>query len=272
MEQTNKLISKIANKDINKIYIFQFLIRAILYCIASIIIIFFFEETYRTGYSNITLVLTILLWLVVLGVVIIHNIFIKVVDDILVNQIDLKKYVDYYEYTYKKSSGYNKSQAKNAIQFSKGIKYFYEGNFQQALNYFNSYNIKKVSIPDRKRMIIVLAVYKQWSLIHLGNFENEENLLNDIPEIKNTKLRLRVDGYKEVLISITNILKGKTDSYFEDISSENRLNVISNNYYQARACQNANEFDKAKELFQKIANENPELFYVQEAKQYLEEN
>lgn len=272
MKQTNILISKLANKDINKIFIFQSLFRIILYCIASIIIILFFEETYQNGYSNITLCLTIFLWVIISGVIIIHNIFIKTMDDILVNQINLKKYADYYEYAYKKSLGYNKSRVSNAVQFSKGIKSFYEGNFQQALGYFNSYNIKKVSIPDRKRMAIVLAVYKQWSLIHLGNFENEENLLNDIPKIKNTKLRLRINGYKEVLVSITNILKGKTDFYFEDISSENRLNEISNNYYQARAYQNTNKFDKAKELFQKISNENPELFYVREARQYLEEN
>lgn len=50
-----------------------------------------------------------------------------------------------------------------------------------------------------------------------------------------------------------------------------RLVKIGRYYYQALNFLNADNKPAAKENFQKIANENSELFYVREAKKYLEE-
>ena len=51
----------------------------------------------------------------------------------------------------------------------------------------------------------------------------------------------------------------------------NNLDRLMFNYYAALNHLNQDQPEVAKACFQKIANENPELFYVKEAKKYLGE-
>ena len=53
--------------------------------------------------------------------------------------------------------------------------------------------------------------------------------------------------------------------------SKNYKEKIMKNYYSALNHLNQNQPEEAKVCFQEIANENPDLFYVKEAKKYLEE-
>ena len=80
------------------------------------------------------------------------------------------------------------------------------------------------------------------------------------------------DDYVALLEAIQAIKQGKPTDYFEKSIPKTHLESISTNYYLALNEINLGNPEKAKELFQTIATENPELFYVREAKQYLEEN
>ena len=50
-----------------------------------------------------------------------------------------------------------------------------------------------------------------------------------------------------------------------------RLQRIEASYYQALNHLNQNNTEEAKVYFAQIAGENPDLFYVREAKKYLED-
>ena len=54
-------------------------------------------------------------------------------------------------------------------------------------------------------------------------------------------------------------------------SRNNHLEQVELCYYKALNHLNQNQPEEAKACFREIVNENPELFYVKEAKKYLEE-
>ncbi|WP_296125218.1 tol-pal system YbgF family protein [uncultured Streptococcus sp.] len=73
------------------------------------------------------------------------------------------------------------------------------------------------------------------------------------------------------MLAIYRVVSGQTTDYFETIAPKYKLHQIEAKYYSALNYLNQNQPEEAKACFQEIVNENPDLFYVQEAKKYLEE-
>ena len=73
------------------------------------------------------------------------------------------------------------------------------------------------------------------------------------------------------LLAIYRVVSGQSTDYFERIALKYKLYQIEAKYYAGLSYLNQNQPEEAKACFKEIANENPELFYVKEAKKYLGE-
>ena len=88
----------------------------------------------------------------------------------------------------------------------------------------------------------------------------------------------KFQNQKELISQQVNVIKMIDSIVTEKIpiiisveSGNNHLEQVELCYYKALNYLNQNQPEEAKSCFQEIVNENPDLFYVKEAKKYLEE-
>ncbi|SDP10143.1 hypothetical protein SAMN05216347_10561 [Streptococcus equinus] len=261
MNKCGVLVCRLANLSVKKIFRLYQLFRYLVGIIIGVIIFLYVRTTISTGYSSYTLVLTIILWFFVGVTIGNRRLFSNVLDYILLENVDFEKYNSYHAYASNKISGKNSFM----MDFSSGIKEFLKGNFDEALPYFEKCNVNQLSFLDKKRVLRVKNFFEKLLFLHQGR------KLEDFPKIKQEKQSMKNNEYTIFLFEVEKVLNGKTTNYFGEKNSPSHLILIMKLYYQALSFFNANDKSAAKEKFQQIANENPELFYVREAKKYLEE-
>ncbi|MEE0950416.1 MAG: hypothetical protein U0L63_07825 [Streptococcus equinus] len=220
--------------------------------------------------------LTIILVLFLIFYVLIASAITKGVYMILTDDLSPVRYLKALDKisSYKQGGlGSNSYNLKILYNLNKAIGLIAKGDFLEALDCLKNIDTSRFNKYQKKRYYSDYLLLKFTALLlseqsyYLQDFTSKiEKLRIDFDD---TTLGERQLKMIEALDSITS--KKEVNYYFEAAESKSRYSSMMNNFFKAKNQLLLRDTEGAKKTFQQIANENPELFYVREAKKYLEE-
>ena len=205
-----------------------------------------------------------LFWIVIIQVFLIRYSTVVVYKNIpniaLLEELDFKKYIEISVVLSQKGrTKLIRREASEATKLNEAQVLYFKGNFQESLDMLDTINFSQFSRLTRVGYSDLANYYRISCKIQLRDLDGIEALVS--------KLKMN----RKQTDAIIKISKGESVTFFENWSPKWKLEKISKWYNLALNHLNQDQPEKAKACFQEIVNENPELFYVKEAKKYLEE-